>query len=138
MKSVFCDKNEAPDDDALRSALGNTFEIWNAIQRKVLERYPKAVSEWHFSGDKYGWSYRISDSRRVLIYLLPRKGFFKTAFVFGQKAFEQILAGDVSDAIKTELSAARKYAEGRGIRIDVTNSEILADIEKLIAIKIAN
>jgi hypothetical protein len=34
--------------------------------------------------------------------------------------------------------AAKSYAEGRGIRIAVTNEAILEDIKKLITIKISN
>ncbi|MBK6642512.1 MAG: hypothetical protein IPG39_15450 [Bacteroidetes bacterium] len=34
--------------------------------------------------------------------------------------------------------AAKSYAEGRGIRIDVRDNENIRDIQKLIEIKIAN
>ena len=63
---------------------------------------------------KYGWSFRIKDKRRAIIYFLPRKKYFKVAFVFRQKAYDIILESDISDEIKTELSKAEKYAEGRG------------------------
>lgn len=98
--------------------------------------YPEAISAWHFSGEKFGWSYRISDKKRVLIYLLPRDGFFKTAFVFGQKATDEIQKSTIDDTIKKELLAVKVYAEGRGIRLEVRNKHVLKDIQQLIAIKI--
>ncbi|MDP2887597.1 MAG: DUF3788 family protein, partial [Bacteroidota bacterium] len=60
------------------------------------------------------------------------------AFVFGQKATDFILESDISPEIKNDLRKATKYAEGRGIRIEIKDNQILADIEKLIAIKLAN
>ena len=72
-----------------------------------------------------------------MIYLLPREVFFKVALVFGQKATELILASTVSEDLKNELKAAKVYAEGRGIRVEVKNKSIIDDIKKLIAIKIA-
>jgi len=67
-----------------------------------------------------------------------REKFFKAAFVFGQKATEKILESTISDSIKTELIAAKAYAEGRGIRIEVRDQLHCKDIEKLIEIKIAH
>ena len=42
----------------------------------------------------------------------------------------------VSDDIKQELAAAKAYAEGRGIRIDVKSDAVLKDIRELIDIKL--
>ena len=138
MKSIFTSKNEIPTIDSLKIALGNTFELWKNFEEFTLENYPDAKVEWNFSGEKFGWSYKIKDSKRVIIYLLPRENFFKTAFVFGQKATEKILESDISEAIKTELKATKVYAEGRGIRIEVRDNSNCIDIQKLIKIKIMN
>ncbi len=72
------------------------------------------------------------------MYLLPREGYFKVAFVFGQKAFDAIMASDIDSAIKKELADAKVYVEGRGIRIDVKDDVVLKDIKKLIDIKVEN
>ncbi len=58
--------------------------------------------------------------------------------VFGQKAYDAIMSSGVSDYIKKELSAARVYAEGRGIRIPVPDQNSLEDIFLLLKIKLAN
>jgi hypothetical protein len=104
----------------------------------VVRQYPKVMTEWSYPGKNYGWSFRLKDKKRVILYLLPRDGFFKVAFVFGQKAFDSIMTAGISDQIKSDLSVARVYAEGRGIRIDVTGNSVIADIKKLIEIKLSN
>lgn len=138
MKSIFVDKNIKPTTTELEHGLGETFHIWKSFEDFTKNNYPNATSEWKFSGEKFGWSYRIKDNKRVLIYLLPRDKFFKTAFVFGQKAMNQILESNISGAIKTELKAAKPYAEGRGIRIEIKDQSNFEDIQKLIKIKISN
>ncbi len=57
--------------------------------------------------------------------------------ICGQKATVEVLKSKVSQTIKSELEAARVYAEGRGIRIDINDENLINDIKKLIDIKLA-
>lgn len=134
--SIFTNKSLRPEVDDLKSALGKTFALWEEIKEYVNSKNSYFINEWNNPGPKYGWSFRIKDSNRAIIYLLPRKGFFKVALVFGKKAKETALESDVSSAIKTELRNAVVYAEGTGIRLDVKTKTIVKDIKKLIDIKI--
>jgi hypothetical protein len=137
MQSIFTDKEITPTEKDLRKALGSTFDLWQKLVDFTNQSYTAAKEKWSFSNAKYGWSFRISDQKRVLVYLLPRDGFFKVALVFGQKATDEILKSTITEKIKTELKNAKVYAEGRGIRIEVTNRTIMNDIIKLISIKIS-
>ncbi len=136
MKSVFTDSTLSPTTSKLKEALGSTYPLWEEISDYTLKVTKGLVGEWKFSGPKFGWSFRISDKRRVIIYLLPRDQYFKVAFVFGQKATDRILEGKFDEEIKAELQAAKVYAEGRGIRIAVRDNSITIDIQELITIKI--
>lgn len=136
--SIFQDKTITPGEKDLVLALAGTYPLWTEIRDIVLELYPEGLAEWNYPGKKYGWSFRIKDKKRAIIYFLPRASCFKVAFVFGQKAFEAILASSISPEIKTALENATKYAEGRGIRIDVENKTILPDIRMMIEIKLKN
>jgi len=135
--SFFMDKSQVPADADLREALGEKYELWMDIRDRVYEKYPNGTEEWNFPGKKYGWSFRIKDKRRAIVYLLPRDGEFLAAFVFGGKAFEEIKKSDVSAQIISDLEGARVYAEGRGVRIPVPDRSILKDIYSLIDIKLA-
>ena len=136
MKSIFTNKNSKPTEEQLNDGIGVTANLWHELEAYTNSSYPEAKSAWHFSGEKYGWSYRISDAKRVIIYLLPREAYFKVAFVFGQKAFYKIMESTISASIKEELQAAKVYAEGRGIRIDVKNEHLMSDVKELISIKL--
>lgn len=135
-QSIFMNKVIIPDDKDVQVELGETYAYWKEIMDFVVLKYPKAAKEWSYPGSKYGWSFRMKDRKRVIIYLLPRERYFKVAFVFGQKAYDLILISPISESIKTELAAARAYAEGRGIRIDVKDHAVLDDLKKLVEIKL--
>ena len=135
--SIFMDKSQVPTDAELRGLLGDKYKLWMEIRDRVYEKYPEGIEEWNFPGKKYGWSFRIKDKRRAIVYLLPRDGEFLAAFVFGGKAFEVIKESDVSAQIISDLESAKVYAEGRGVRIPVPDSSAQEDIFKLIDIKLA-
>ena len=135
--SVFMDKDLIPSDSDLKEVLGGKYELWLEIRDRVLHLYPGGTEEWNFPGKKYGWSFRIKDKKRAIIYLLPREGAFLAAFVFGGKATDAIMESEVSEEIKSGLRSAKVYAEGRGIRIPVPDSSSLKDIYLLIDFKLA-
>jgi len=136
--SIFQDKTITPADNDLVEKLDSTYNLWIQLQNFVLSKYPDGLSEWNYPGKKYGWSFRIKDKKEQLFTFLPRDKYFKVAFVFGQKATDIVFASDIIPEIKTELMQARKYTEGRGIRIDIINNLRIPDIKKLIEIKLAN
>ncbi|WP_291132201.1 DUF3788 family protein [Flavobacterium sp. UBA7682] len=136
MKSIFTNKSETPNEVQLQEALGKTYVYWQTFAEHTKKLYPKAICEWNFSNEKFGWSLRIKDKKRVIIYLLPRDNFFKVAFVFGQKATDEIMTSNISESIKKELLATKVHAEGRGIRIDIKDETLQNDILNLIEIKI--
>ena len=135
--SIFIDKTYKPEQKDLITALGKTYNLWQDIINLVYLKYPNAASDWNFPGQKYGWSFKIKDKKRAIIYLLPRDKQFMVAFNFGQEAFKKIMASKISEEIKHSLESAKVYAEGRGIRIEVKNQKPLKDISQLIDIKLA-
>lgn len=136
--SIFASKAEKPDDFMLSGALGDMFGVWMNIREYVLVAYPKAIEEWNLPGQKYGWSFRIKDKKRAIIYMLPREKFFLVAFVYSAKATSEALASEINGEIKSIIESAKVYAEGRGFRIEVRNESIIEDIKKLIDIKLNN
>lgn len=136
--SVFIDLAKTPGAADLEILIGSTYPIWMEIRNFVFEKYPAAIEEWHVAVKKYGWSFRIKDKKRAIIYLSPRKGFFKVAMVFGQKASNQIFNSEIKEFIKCELMNSKVYVEGRVLSIDVLDLLYLTDIKKLVEIKIAN
>ena len=131
--SIFTEKSKRPEEEEIKTALGRLYKNWTQIREFVLLHSPGSKEEWNYS--KIGWNARIKDSKRVIIYFMPRKSAFKVSFVFGEKATAEALKSDISDSIKSLIKSAPVYGEGRGFRIPVMQRTAIKDIEKLILIK---
>ncbi len=57
------------------------------------------------------------------------------AFVLGEKAVQNARTSDLPVHVVEEIDAARKYVEGRGIRVEVRNRDAVGTVKKLSAIK---
>jgi len=79
--SVFMDKSQLPSAGDLKGALGDRYQLWMEIRECVLQKYPDGKEEWNYPGKKYGWSFRIKNKKRAIIYLLPRDNAFLAAFL---------------------------------------------------------
>lgn len=134
--SIFLDPTYCPTDIQLTEALGENYRYWETLRDAVLKSGKVETEGWYFGGKKFGWSYRISDKKRVLIYLLPRDGFFKVAFVFGEKAIEEVKKSAINSNLIEELIAAKKYAEGKGIRFSVFTKDETLDALEFLRVKL--
>ncbi|UCE05769.1 MAG: DUF3788 family protein [bacterium] len=96
------------------------------------------TEEWKFYGKKSGWIMKTLRKKRNLFFFVPVKDYFKISFVFGDKAVAAIEQSDLPEHIKVELRNARKYAECRGIQIEIKSADETEIIRKLVEIKINN
>jgi hypothetical protein len=136
--SFFDNKSQCPGDKDLNTVLGAKYDQWKKIREYLYSIYPRAMEEWKFSGKSYGWSFHIKDRKRVIIYFIPCEGYFKVAFVLGEKATREALFSPISKETIKIIEEAPVYAEGRGFRIDITDNTKIEDVKKLITIKLAN
>ena len=136
--SIFSDKTKQPDEGDLSLALGDTFIFWNEIKSFVHQQYPAAAEEWKFPGSAYGWSFRLRDKKRVIVYLTPNDGYFTLAMVLGKDAADDALKSSIPAAMKAIIESAPVYAEGRGFRFEVRSKTMTVHVKKIISLKIAH
>ncbi len=136
--SVFEDKATMPDDKMLAKALGTSNRLWQDIKKNLKADYGELIEEWKFYGQKSGWILKTLRKKRNLFFFIPLKGSFQISFVFGEKAVAVVEKSGLPQELITELKNARKYAEGRGLRIDVKSSADVENIKRLVEIKINN
>jgi hypothetical protein len=135
---VFLDKSKRPTPEALADALGPAYALWNRVAVHVVEKQPHATEEWKFSGAQTGWSFRLKDAKRVIVYMLPGDRSFRVSFAFGDEAASAVEVSALPAPLKEELRTAKRYAEGRGLRMDVRGRDDASHAETLIDIKIAH
>jgi hypothetical protein len=136
--NAFMDKSIQPDAHSLARVLGENVALWGAIKKHITQKHGDVIQDWKYYNAKSGWTLKILFKKRNLFFFVPLSGFFRLAFVFGDKAVSVIEKSDLPEDLKNELKNARKYAEGRGIRIEVNSQKDVEHVKKLIDIKVSN
>lgn len=137
-ENVFLEKEVVPNEKLIEKKLGSSYSQLKKIRKFVKEMVNEPVEEWKYYGKNSGWVLKTLFRRRNLFGIMMCEKFFKVGFIFGDKAVKVIKEEDISPILKDELQSARKYVEGRGLRVTVKDSKYLLDIQRLIEIKINN
>lgn len=136
--SAFDDKSRPPQDDDLAATLGSTFLFWNELKKLIASRFPPLSAEWGFSSKKTGWGLRLKHEKRTILYMIPCESYFLASLALGEKAAKATHETDLPVSVLKVIDSAKKYAEGRGVRLEVRSAEDVHSVEKLAAIKMAN
>ena len=133
--SAFDDKASPPGRRALDEMLGPTSSLWSRLKDDLQAAHGPLVEEWSFAGKAYGWSFRLKQPKRALIYMTPCRGHFLASFALGEKACVAARDARLPSKLLALIDRAPRYAEGRGVRIPVRSVRDLAGVEQLAAIK---
>lgn len=136
--SFFDDKQHQPEDSDLSEALAETQRFWDDLKSTMAENFQPLSADWGFAGKKWGWSLRLKQKARTILYLTPRSGHFVVGFALGQKAVDAAHATDLPQPVLDVIEAAPKYAEGRGVRLEVRTEDDLRSVVRLADVKMAN
>ena len=135
--SVFDDKARQPTEADLARALKGSFDFWNDLKERIAARFTPLSFEWGFAGKAYGWGLRLKHRKRAVLYMTPCEGYFLASFALGEKAVQAAHGSDLPTSVLNLIDGAKKYAEGRGVRLEVRNAKDVRHVEKLAAIKMS-
>lgn len=138
LPNAFIGQNTPPSGKDVAAKLGPAMAAWKELIAWLNEKGIDG-GEWKsVSPKKYGWGLRPALKKRTILYLGPCEGCFRVSFVLGDKALAAALASDLPKVVLKEISEAKRYAEGTGVRLIVRKHEDLAVVRKLVDIKLAN
>jgi hypothetical protein len=136
VQSMF-DPSQPPTLATLNTYLGAAAPLWDSVIDQAVRRTPQLVEAWHFAGPRIGWSLRLVDGDRIVVYLTPGKGSFRVGLVLGGKAVAAAREAGLSEATAAILDGAPRNAEGHGVRFHVASSDDLEPFGELLTIKLA-
>jgi hypothetical protein len=136
--SAFDDKSKKPGAGDLEKMLRRTSAHWNDLKTHFAAEYPPLDETWNFAGAKWGWSLRLRQKKRAVLHMTPCQGYFLVGFALGEKAVKAAHDSRLPDSVLTVIDEAPKYAEGRGVRIEVRNKKDREIVKRLAGIKMAN
>jgi hypothetical protein len=135
---AFSEKSQEPTDKDLAQVLGKAYAPWVRLLAVLAEQIEPMTQVWAYGGARYGWSLRVRYKDRVIVYMMPQDGQFLASFALGEKAVAAARAAKLPAAVLSAIDAAPKYAEGRGVRLEVRSVRQVASVARLAQIKRAN
>lgn len=138
-RNAFLGKPEQPSEAEVAAALGPTAKLWNGFVEWMAKEQGVAGQEWKgICVKKYGWSLRLKQKGRNIVYLGPGDGCFMVSFALSDKALKAAKGARLPKAVADALDAAPRYPEGNALRLVVQSAGDLPAIQNIAAIKLAN
>jgi hypothetical protein len=136
--SLFTDESKTPTKAELATTLGNTKNLRDELKNVIAERFNPVAEEWAWSGKSYGWSLRLKQKKRAILYMKPCKGYFRASFALGEKAIIAAQTSDLPNSALDLINTAPKFPEGRAGRLEIKSKKDINIAIKIAEIKMAN
>lgn len=137
MAERMLNRDVKPDDVSLAEWLGNNgYAYWTRLMNFIDSTYPGIFSpEWLYGG-KHGWSLRYKKSRSFCT-LIPERDRLLVVIVFGgeERAKAEAILPELISHAREDYSSATTYHDGKWLALVVDGDDVMADIERLLAIK---
>lgn len=125
-------ESQPPSAAELAALLGGAYRAFVTLT----QRGSDTTGEWKRYGKKSPWVLKVSQRDRTLFYVTPKAHAFEATVILGDRATEAALAGRVSKKLHASIRAARRYAEGRPVRVVIRKEAELSAVEELVAVKL--
>jgi hypothetical protein len=136
--SAFADRDLPPQESELAEILGNSQELWDRLESRMDKQFQPLSVDWGFSGKKWGWSLRLKQKARTVLYMTPRHDHFVVGFALGQKAVDAAHESDLPQSMLDMIDDSQKFAEGRAVRVEVRTADDLRNVARIATIKMGN
>jgi hypothetical protein len=137
--NAFAGKAKQPSNAEVAAALGSCANLWAEFIQWMADDEGVGEQEWKgICVSKYGWSLRLKQKKRNIVYLGPGAGCFMVSFVLNDKALAAAKASRLSRVAAEAVGAALRYPEGNGVRLIVRSAADLPAIRTIVALKLSN
>lgn len=137
---LFHSENQPTDKD-ISGFIGS--DLWHELNVYLQDTYsiqPKmAYSSCSMENGLWkGWNVKYQKSGKALCTLYPRAGHFVAMVVIGAKEMPEaeLLIPTCSEYTQKLFHSTKAGVGGKWLAMDVTNNEILSDVESLIALRV--
>ena len=127
-----------PGPAELRGKLGRSHAHWTGLVERLEAELGPLERSWNRGTTTGEWTLRLKQGKRTVVYLTPFEKYFRAGLVLGEKAVATARAAALPAAYLATVDAAPKYAEGRGVRIEVRNARDLAAVTTLTLAKMVH
>jgi hypothetical protein len=135
--NAFIGNPKKPTAAELSAELGDKQALWDDLSQGLADMGADG-HEWSSYSRKAGWSLKVLQKQRVIVYLSPLHNGMRASFALGDRAMEVVRRTKFPAKIVKIVEEARRYAEGTAVRVEVTSRSDVATVLKLATIKMEN
>ncbi|UCG52815.1 MAG: DUF3788 family protein [Candidatus Latescibacterota bacterium] len=136
--SAFDDKTKLPKTSQLYRELGRSATVWRALTEWLAENYDPLDQQWVFYAQNWGWTLKLVHKKRTVLYMTPCRRYFLVGFMLGEKAASCALEMDLPKGVAETIKTAKKYVEGRAVRLEVRYKKDLPIVQRVAEAKMSN
>jgi hypothetical protein len=134
-ESHFVKSERQPTREAIRSALGSCFALWERLTIFIEKSY-RIEGNWSKWGPaKSGWGLRYRRNGKSLTALYPQRERILVQIVLGKAQAEHALQLELGEKISRMLRKSPQLRDGRWLFVPVTSESDVEDVEKLLLTK---
>ena len=122
-----------PPERELRRLLGRRYRLFD----RVAHPQPGVRGEWRRYKQGTSPTLKVIKGKRTLYYVLPDDEAVHVTFLLGRRASDAALAGRLPAHLRAAIRSAKQFPEGRAVRLALHRLADVADVEALLAVKLA-
>jgi hypothetical protein len=137
MTTLNPEKPAPPTSEELAALLGSAIGLWSGLHEAVRAANAPVTERWVYGGRKYGWSCRLEQGKKGVLYMTPDAGHFRIGMALSDSDREAVLASEVPIDVREALAATTKAMEGWPVRMAVRTADDVAVVLELVEIKLS-
>lgn len=127
------DPNILPDENVLKSILGNSFEVYIMLFNRIAEA--GLIPQWNYYKDGKAWLCKVQYKKKTVFWFSVWDLYFKVGFYFTEKIFPAFQELNIDSSIKDQLAGAKPFGKLYPLTFTVNDDSLLDDIYKVIDFK---
>jgi len=121
-----------PSKEVLKSALGATFNVFEALEAQLTQGEFALTFDWHYYKDSKAWLCKVCHKKKTIFWLSVCNGFFKTSFFFLERHLEKIAALKMDEK---NFTMEKEWGKMIPFIFNISDEKQFADLFKLVKFK---
>lgn len=131
---VLKDESVYPSEELLEEVLEDSYRLY----KDLLDMFKEYAMEpeWRYYHDGKAWLCKVQKKKKTVIWMSAWKGFMKVTVYYPLRIIDDIYNSGISQKQIELIKETKNVGKSKPCMFDLTSSEILNDIRRVIEVKI--
>jgi len=129
------DESVYPDEKVLKNVLGDSYSAYCELLKLFTSK--NMEGEWRYYKDGKAWLCKVQYKKKTIVWMSAWKGFMQATVYVMDRHLEGLLGLEISEKTKEKINNTKNVGKSKPCIFEIRNTDIVADVEKVIDYKIA-